>query len=292
MANIQLFLVTPSGPIRLPIPANASNIHELFDDLPVGVYTSLCTFEHDKFLHLKDHLDRLQSSIAQLSLNYLLDRRLLLRTLQKVCSDYPLPNARVRLDVLARPAEQLDSDSQMLIGLSPFPPVPEHVYLDGVHVGVARSLIRKKPRIKKAQFVLERRRFTLEDPSVYEHLLLDADGFILEGTSSNFYAVRNGEIWTAGSGMLEGVARKIILEIADEMAIPVKLETVNINDISSLEEAAISSSSRGLVPIVRIDERVVGNGRPGPITQRVLKSYNMYVAKNIRPAIQKNDNAH
>jgi branched-chain amino acid aminotransferase len=76
------------------------------------------------------------------------------------------------------------------------------------------------------------------------------------------------------------------------MAIPVKLETVNINDISSLEEAAISSSSRGLVPIVRIDERVVGNGRPGPITQRVLKSYNMYVAKNIRPAIQKNDNAH
>jgi len=285
MANIRLFAVNPSGPKRLPIPYNASNIHELFDDLPLGVYTSLCTFEHDKFLHLKDHLDRLEASIAHLGLNYQLDRRLLRRTLQRVCSDYPLPNARVRLDVLARPAEQLDSDSQMLIGLSPFPPVPDHVYLNGVHVGVARSLSRNRPKIKKADFVLERRGVTLENPSVYEHLLLDAGGFILEGTSSNFYAVRNGEIWTAGSGVLEGVARKIILETANELTIPVKLETVNINNISSLDEAAISSSSRGLVPVVQIDEHNVGSGRPGPITKRVLKSYNMYVSRKIRSAI-------
>jgi branched-chain amino acid aminotransferase len=285
VANIQLFVVTPSGPKKLPIPANASDIHELFDDLPVGVYTSLCTFEHDKFLHLEDHLDRLEASITQLGLNYFLDRQLLRQTLQKVCSDYSLPNARVRIDVLARPAQQLDNDSQILIGLSPFPPVPEHVYLNGVHVGIARSLSRKKPRIKKAQFVLERRKITRGNPSVYEHLLLDADGFILEGTSSNFYAERNGEIWTAERGVLEGVARKIILETADELSIPVKLETVNINNISSLDEAAISSSSRGLVPVVRIDGLNVGNGRPGPITKRVLESYNMYVSREIRSAI-------
>ncbi len=285
MADIQLFAVTLSGPIRLPIPLTASNVHELFDDLPLGVYTSLCTFEHDKFLRLEDHLDRLEASITHLGLNYQLERQLLRRALQKVCSDYSLPNARVRLDVLARPAEQLDSDSQMLIGLSPFPPVPEQVYLNGVHVGVARSLSRNRPRIKKAEFVLERRKFTRENPSVYEHLLLDGGGFILEGTSSNFYAVRNGEIWTAASGVLEGVARKIILEIADDLAIPLKLETVNINNISSIDEAAVSSSSRGLVPVVRIDERNVGNGRPGPITKRILKSYNMYVSREIRPAI-------
>jgi branched-chain amino acid aminotransferase len=173
----------------------------------------------------------------------------------------------------------------MLIGLSPFPPVPDHVYLNGVHVGVARSLSRSRPKIKKADFVLARRRVTLENPSVYEHLLLDKGGFILEGTSSNFYAVRNGEIWTAGSGVLEGVARKIILETANELTIPVKLETVNINNISSLDEAAISSSSRGLVPVVQIDEHNVGNSRPGPITKRVLKSYNVYVSREIRSAI-------
>ena len=60
----QLYAVIPDGPRALTLPAGARNIHELFDDLPLGVYTVLRTFEHEKFLRLDDHLDRLQQSMT------------------------------------------------------------------------------------------------------------------------------------------------------------------------------------------------------------------------------------
>ncbi len=285
MSAVQLYAVTDDGPRAVPIRAGSREIHELFDDLPVGVYTALCTFGHNKFLHLEDHLDRLEQSMALLGWDYRLDRWRLRQALHQVCTAYPLPNARVRLDVLAEPALDLGGDERDMIALSPFEPLPEQVYEQGVRVGIAQKLSRDRPLIKKAEFVFERRKCFDENPNVYECLLLDDRGCMLEGTTSNFYAVRDGVLWTAGSGVLQGVARKIILNVAREQAIPVRLEPVSLGQVKKLDEAALSSSSRAIIPIVQIGDQTVGDGRPGPVTRKLLHAYNDYVARAIRLAI-------
>lgn len=284
MSDVQLFAVTASGPQSVAAPSEARTVHELFDEMPEGLYTALCTFDHNKFFRLEDHLDRLERSIALLGWDYKLDKLSLRRALHELCTQYPQDNARIRIDVLAQPADRLPFNSRLLVALAPFEPIPEHFYRDGVRAEIARGLIRPQPQAKMTEFVQQRRQYLERDPSVHEYLLLDGQGRLLEGTTSNFFAVRDGILWTAGCDVLEGVARKIILQIADELGIPVRLEPVREAEITSLQEAALSSASRGIVPIVEIAGRSVGDGRPGPMTLSLLSAYRELLAREIRLA--------
>ena len=289
LKSVQLFAVTESGPLPLPIPDHVNHVNDLYDPLPVGVYTALCTFEHNKFLHLEDHLDRLDQSMKLSGWDYTLDRLTLRQCLHQVCTDYPMFNARVRLDVLVEIADMLETDSRVLIGLSPFEPLPRSLYEEGVRVGIASKLSREQPQIKKAAFVFERRKYIEDNPAYYECLMMDDEGRILEGLTSNFYGVRGGVLWTASQGMLEGIARKIVLHVANDLSIPVRFEPVRLDEIGTLDEAAISSSSRAIIPIVQIGDQVVGSGRPGPLTGELLRAYNAYVRETIRLAIDETD---
>lgn len=282
MSELQLFLVTPAGTIPLPIPPQATSAHELFDQLPVGVYTHFRTFEHNKFLGLADHLNRLEQSVALAGIAYQLDRPGLCQALDQLCTAYPLPNARVRVDVLAAPYPA--SHSQLLVALYPFVPVPEWAYQAGVKVAVAPQLQRTNPLAKTADFVIARRQQAPSRPGIYEYLLLDNHGGILECSSSNFYAIREGQVWTAGQGVLEGITRKIVLQLIGEQDLGLRLEAPPLAEMAHFGEAFLSSSSRGIVPIIQIEEQVIGSGRPGPLTRRLMTIYENYVTQAIRPA--------
>jgi len=99
------------------------------------------------------------------------------------------------------------------------------------------------------------------------------------------FAVRDGVLRTAATGVLEGVTRKVLLQLAGQLGIPVSLQPVHREGIGELSEAAISSSSRALIPAVRIAGQQVGNGRPGPICRRLLAAYRAYVETAVRPAL-------
>lgn len=286
---VQLFAVTESGPQQLPIGPGKTHVHDLFDDLPIGVYTSLCTFGHNKFLDLKGHLDRLEYSARRLGWSYQLDRQKLRHALHRVCSDYPLTNSRVRIDILAKPAWKLGTTSRLLIGLGPFEPPPATIYTGGVTVGITRKLGRHQPKIKRAEFVLRRRQCFEENPSVYECLLVDDRGRILEGTTSNFYGVRDRILWTAGRDVLEGIARKLVLQVAEEESIHIRYQAIRLDDLHTLDEAALSSSSRAIVPIVQIGDQPIGEGKPGPVVAKLLKAYNDHVITLIQPAVAENE---
>ena len=287
MSDIQLFAVAPAGPKALPVPAGATTVHDIFVglDLALGVYSTLCTFSHNKFLRLADHLDRLANSMILLGWHYELDRPALRQALHQVCTAFPMPESRARLDVLAAPAATLGSDSRLLIALEPFVPLPEAVYQAGVRAGLTSRLRRTKPLVKDANFVAQRRPYLLEDEQAYEQLLLDDRGYILEGITSNFYAVRDGELRTAGQGVLEGTARNIVLEQARALGILVRFSPVHLDELSQIEEAAMSSASRAIIPIVNIAGQEIGSGRPGPVVERLLGAYRRYVAQEIRFAV-------
>ena len=285
MSNVQFFAITPDGPASLPIPEGVQTIHELFDHLKLGVYTTFCTFEHNKFLYLEAHLDRLQNSVNLMGWDYPLDKQLLRQVIHQLCTAYPQQNSRVRLDVLARPppVPPGSKTGRLTLALSPFPPPPPEIYTQGVEVGLVEQLHRDKPLIKDARFVLQRRPF--QSDQYYEQLLLGDDGRLLEGLTSNFYGIRDGILYTAGKGILEGIARRIILQQAEALNIPVRLEAIHINEIARLDEAALSSASRALVPIVKIGDQIIGIGRPGPLTRQILDAYRAFLTHQIRPAI-------
>jgi branched-subunit amino acid aminotransferase/4-amino-4-deoxychorismate lyase len=85
--------------------------------------------------------------------------------------------------------------------------------------------------------------------------------------------------------MLEGITRKIILRLVGDLAVPLLLEAPNLSNLPELDEAFLSSSSRGIVPVVGIAGQRIGDGRPGPVTRRLQEAYESYVAQALQTAL-------
>ncbi len=102
-------------------------------------------------------------------------------------------------------------------------------------------------------------------------LMLDHRGYATEGTTSNFFVVKHGEVWTAplNIGILAGVTRAQVLETCRDLAIPVRERLMSRYDLQHVDEMFLSSSTREVQPIVALDRKPVADGLPGPITQRV-----------------------
>jgi len=108
-----------------------------------------------------------------------------------------------------------------------------------------------------------------------EALILDARGQVVEGTTSNVFLVQDGSIVTPPdeAGLLAGITRAKVLELARRFGIPVRLRTFAPSELWHADEAFITSSIREVVPVVRADGAPAGGGRPGALTRRLLDGY-------------------
>jgi branched-chain amino acid aminotransferase len=108
---------------------------------------------------------------------------------------------------------------------------------------------------------------------VHEGLLLDEQGRILEGLSSNFFYVRHNKLWTAPQGVLSGITRGLVLAAASAENLPVVFKAAPVTEIHKFDEAFITSSTRSVLPIQKINEFIIGKGEKGPVTQRLSNAY-------------------
>jgi branched-chain amino acid aminotransferase len=112
-----------------------------------------------------------------------------------------------------------------------------------------------------------------------EALIVDARGCVLEGGSSNVFLVEHDKLVTpdVSAGILAGITRAQVLEVAKALGIGVELRTPNLEEAYQASELFISSSIRELMPVVRLDERPIGGGKPGPVFGRLLAAFRQRV---------------
>jgi branched-chain amino acid aminotransferase len=271
MAPILTAILTPDG--LQPTPYEADSLADAVNYEPGGVYTVTRTFRHDHALLLDAHLDRLEQSaeLAQIPLN--LDRDRLRTALRELIHQAGFPDTRFRITI---PADRPD---HVFFALEPRQPVPADVKQNGAHLKIV-SLRRVNPVAKTTDWM--HKRHTALPSDVYEGLMVNEDGYILEGLSSNFYGVLDGRLYTAPDGVLEGIARRAILELAPEI-LPVELRALHRNDVPRLAEAMMTSSNRGVVPVTRIDRQPVGDGTIGPFTIAIQQAYEHWCEMHIEP---------
>jgi len=283
-AVVQLFAVAPEGPLPLAVPEGARTVHELFDGLPLGVYSALRTFQHERFLGLEMHLERTDRSLELLGWEERLDRPRLRAAIAHCARAYPGTEACVRFDLLAAPPESLGTPERTLLALAPLVPVPPAFLEQGVTVRLS-PLRRTRPLIKVASFVLERRPFPLGSREAYEHLIVDEQERVLEGTSSNFLAVQGRTLRATGDEALQGVTQRILLELARGLGLDCVREPLRLSELAGVDEAFLSGSTRGLVPVVAIEDRTIGAGHPGEWTRRLMEAYARHARERARPAL-------
>lgn len=103
--------------------------------------------------------------------------------------------------------------------------------------------------------------------------MVDPQGRFKEGLSSNFFVVLRGEVWTAEQGVLLGITRALVIECANQLDLPLRQKPPRLEDLPIIEEAFITSSSRGVLPVRQINQTTIGALCPGPITGKLMVAF-------------------
>lgn len=287
--GVELAALTRDGLCLLEVPAGGGNIHELLEVLPGGVYSALRTFGRERFLMLDAHFDRTDRSMAALGWTKRLDRAALRRALHARVSVYPLPEARVRFDVLPEPFELQGVSSDVFVAISPHEDVPREFMEQGVRIEVASHLSRPTPRIKTTGFVRARKPLPLSLQSNYEGLLIDREQRVLECSSANIGFACGGRWVAAGDGVLEGITmlalRRVAPTLPGGLAMEFEDRRLPLSELARVDEAFLSSSARGVVPIVQIGDTPIGNGKVGPRVRALVDAYYALAEREARRAI-------
>ena len=243
---------------------------------PPGVYTVARTYRSDQAVMLDAHLDRLEESARLENIPFHLDRKQLRTGLRNLLARAAFPEARFRIMLPSR------QPAPLLLAAEPLPETVAAVRREGVVVAT-QHITRVNPRAKSNAWIAARERAQERLPKgVYEGVVLSEAEELLEGFSSNFYGVLEGELRTSEDQMLYGIARRIVLEVAVEL-LPVRLQPVRRAELPALQEALLSSSGRGVVPIVKVDEYRIGGGAPGPLTRSIQAGYDAWVERHLEP---------
>lgn len=160
--------------------------------------------------------------------------------------------------------------------------LPEHYYKKGVKV-ITQPTPRSFAEAKSLNYLaavraIQETRKVGGVEAIYVDPLTTRRRRLYEGTTSNFFAVTGNKLVTPNSDVLYGITRKIVIELAHELSISVVERDVFASEISKFSEAFLTASNKGVLPVVRIDKHVIGNGKPGPITARLEAAFREFTA--------------
>jgi branched-chain amino acid aminotransferase len=256
------------GAVEINFP-DTSNLDAITRQLPQGYYSTFRTFDGGKrVLGLQAHLRRIYQPASLKEILPPVPATVLRRQLADLLQDYPA-DVRVRL--------VMTEMGQIYIMLTALILLPEEIYSNGVKA-ITADVQRQTPRLKSTSFISasESTRTLIASSEIFEALLV-CNNFILEGMTSNFFYIKDGSLGTARRDILLGVTRRTVLRVARGSGFSIVYRPMKREQVPALNEAFLTSSSRGIVPIVQIGDVTVGEGIPGPTTKKLMNGYTSYV---------------
>jgi branched-chain amino acid aminotransferase len=256
-----------------------------------GVYETLRTYNGQPFL-FERHMRRLRKSAGMLALavpmtDTEMDARFRETMRAAGLGDAPDREAYIRI-LLTRGIGELTYDPaatptpSVVVIVKPNVHPPREVFERGVkvslvgvirnHPGTVNPLIKSNSLLNNALAMQE----ALRD-GAFEGVMRNYKGELAECTQSNLFIVKDGAALTPplDAGLLPGITREFLFEIGATAGIPVREAVLKDADLLGADEAFLTSTTREVVPIVRVGDRTIGKGAPGPITRALLEAYRL-----------------
>lgn len=233
----------------------------------------------------RDHLERLERSCQRLLLPVSSGAAEWTAIVSRTIDASKLPECNVRVMVtrgvgpMGLDLSEARSPTVFCFAL-PLQTLPPDLYENGVAVGLShaaratdgtRAVGAKTSNYLGSVLALHEVKRT----GAHEAIIVGPNGEIVEGATSNIFLVRGGELATPPieAGILAGITRKTVLELAEQLGLRVQETTLHPHDLYRADEVFITSTVREVVPVVRVDDLVVAAGKPGPCTKRLLEAY-------------------
>jgi len=244
----------------------------------LGAFDFMRTYAGKPFC-LRAHLERLEVSTRKIGLQFPWTRDALAQLVMETLSRNSHKESNVRIIITGGSSPDFmnhQGNPRLIIMVSPLPDMPAGWYSDGIHIithMAERALAGAKSiNYVQASLALE----TARKRGAQEAIYTVPQGLVLEGTTSNIFAITADRLITPGRGILPGITRQVILDLA-RSHFSVKIRDVFLSELLEADEVFICGTNKGIVPVVKVDDTVIGNGKPGPKTCLLIQRFPDFV---------------
>lgn len=249
-----------------------------------GVFETMRTYQ-GKVLLLTNHLARLERSASALGISLPVSCERLADLVREALTRNQLQEAYLRMTVSRGPGEigldpALCKAPTLVIIAKPFQPYPDSFYTHGVSVMIAKTRRNSPeaipPHAKSLNYLNNiLANMEAKTAGAHEALLLNHRNEVTEGTTSNVFVVREGRLRTPAidCGILAGLTRGVILKLARDRGIETDEVRLTANDLYDADECFLTSTTQEVLPVTRVDGKMIGTGRPGELTRRLHASF-------------------
>ena len=256
-----------------------------------GVFEGIRAY-NGKVFRLKEHIDRLYDSAKAINLEIPMSKEEMIEVVCETCRRNDLQDAYIRL-VVSRGKGDLGLDPKncgepTIVNIaSNISLYPDEMYEKGmavVTVPTRRNIPEGvNPRIKSLNYLNNiMAKIEAAIAGVPEAVMLNQEGFVAECTGDNIFIVKNGVLITPAPhlGLLDGVTRNAVIELAQKRGISVLETTFPRYDLFTADECFLSGTAAELIPVTKVDHRVIGDGKPGPVFKQLLQFRELVQRRN------------
>ena len=249
-----------------------------------GVFEGIRAY-HRRVLKLKEHIDRLFYSAKAILLNIPMSKQQLMDATVETCRKNNLNDGYVRL-VVTRGAGTLGlnpnrcSNPQVIIIADTIQLYPASLYKKGMEIVTVATTRNHhnavNPAIKSLNYLNNILAKIEANTAGYEEaIMLNSEGYVAECTGDNLFIIKDNQMFTPSlsSGALHGITRQTSIDLVGELGVSTSEPNLTRYDLYNADECFLTGTGAEIVPVVKIDERKIGNGKPGIVTKKLVKAY-------------------
>jgi branched-chain amino acid aminotransferase len=248
-----------------------------------GVFEGIRVY-HGKVFRHKEHIERLYDSARAIWLEIPMSREQMMRAVEETVKANDKPNGYIRLIVTRGPGtlglDPRKCEPQIIIIVDDISLYPQELYENGLEIITAATIRNHpaalNPRIKSLNYLNNiLAKIEAIRGGCLEAIMLNHKGEVAECTGDNVFVYKHGELRTTppDAGILEGVTRNAVMDMARKAGIPVREMTMTRHDIFTADELFLTGTAAEIIPVVKCDGRLVGTGKPGPMTKRLREMF-------------------
>jgi len=259
-----------------------------------GVFEGIRAY-NGRVFKLKEHIDRLYESANAILLNVEVSRREMMDIVVETVRKNNLTDAYIRL-IISRGVGDMGLDprkcpkSEIICIAGNISLYPQSMYENGMEIITAatrrNSSDALSPRIKSLNYLNNiMAKIEANRAGLMEALMLNQEGYVSEATGDNIFIIKDGVITTPPvyAGILKGVTRDSVIDLARQEGITVQEELFHLIDVYSADECFLTGTAAELIPIIALDSRKIGDGKPGPVFKKLLAKFHEYVKTEGEP---------
>ena len=250
-----------------------------------GVFEGIRAYSGNVF-KLREHIKRLYESAASIRLSISISQKKMIDAVVATLRKNKLTDAYIRL-ILTRGVGDLGLDPRkckgkgsILIIADKIALYPKTFYENGLNIVTAKTRRNSPtaihPKVKSLNYLNNiLGKIDAIDAGVNEAIMLTDDGYVAECTGDNIFIIKKGKLITpiASIGLLEGITRDTVMQIAAKLKIKVVEKKFKLDEVYKADECFLTGTAAELIPVVKVDKKKIGNGKPGSITAILLDHF-------------------